>query len=183
MNTKTPYIVALGGTVRKASRTRAACMAALQIAQDRGAQTEMLDLGELDLPLFVPDFDIDDYTPQHRAALQRFVDASRKATALIWCSPTYHGTVSGIFKNAVDFYELISDDEPSYLSHKAVGLIAVSDSKTFGAMANSVHELRAWLAPSHITLSSTDFDEQMRLVSERGIKRVTRLVDELIAWK
>jgi FMN reductase len=101
---------------------------------------------------------------------------------MVWASPTYHGTVSGVFKNALDFIEMLSDDTPSYLGSKAVGLISINDSKTFSAMSNSVHELHAWLAPTHVMLKKSDFnlDGEIHLTSETGIRRVTRLVNELM---
>ena len=112
----------------------AALRAALELAAERGAQTELLDLNALDLPLFRPDQPINAYPAAHHGSIVRIIDACRRADALLWSSPTYHGTVSGAFKNALDFLELLRDEEPPYLQGKAVGLIAVSDTTTFAAM-------------------------------------------------
>ena len=173
-------IVGLGGTLRERSYSRAALREALRLAAEQGAQTELLDLRELNLPMFVPGYSIEDYPDEHRPAIARLVEGCRRATAMMWASPAYHGTVSGVFKNAVDYVELLSDDRPGYLDGRAVGLIAINDSKTFAAMSNAVHELRAWLAPTHVQLSKHDFDSDMRLSSERAIRQVGRLVGELI---
>lgn len=175
-------IVGLGGTLRERSYSRAALREALRVAVEQGAQTELLDLRELNLPMFVPGYGIEDYPAEHRAAIARLIAGYRRATAMVWASPAYHGTVSGVFKNAVDYVELLSDDHPAYLDGKAVGLIAINDSKTFGAMSNSMHELRAWLAPTHVQLSKHDFDGDMRLSSERAIRRINRLVSELLGF-
>ncbi|MFC1466683.1 MAG: NADPH-dependent FMN reductase [Candidatus Brachytrichaceae bacterium NZ_4S206] len=183
MSRSTMIIVGLGGTLRERSYSRAALREALRIAAEHGAHTEILDLRELNLPMFVPDYGIEDYPAEHRAAIARLVEGCRRATAMLWASPTYHGTVSGVFKNAIDYIELLSDDQPAYLSGKAVGLIAINDSKTFSAMSNSVHELRAWLAPTHVQLSKSDFDGDMRLSSERAIRRMTRLINELLHFR
>lgn len=155
---------------------------ALRIAAEHGAPTEMLDLREMDLPMYVPDWQIADYPAAHQPAITRLIETCRRAKAMVWASPTYHGTVSGVFKNAVDYIELMMDDTPAYLNGKAVGVIAINDSKTFSAMSNSVHELQAWLAPTHVQLGKADFDDDMRFSSDRATRRVTRLVNELIRF-
>lgn len=180
MTEPTPRLVGLGGTLRQTSRTRAALQTALGIAQTRGAHTELLDLRELDLPMYVPDWSIDEYPPQHHAALTRFIEVCRRADAMLWASPTYHGTLSGVLKNALDHIELMSEDPAPYLQGRAVGLIAVADPLTFGAMTNAVYELRAWLAPTWVALSRDDFDANLRLTNPRAERRLARLVDELL---
>lgn len=176
------WLVGLGGTLREQSLSRAALLAALNIASRQGAQTELLDLRALNLPMYVPDWGLSDYPREHQPAIERFIESCRMAKAMVWASPTYHGTVSGVFKNALDFIELLSDDTPAYLSGKAVGLISINDSKTFSAMSNSVHELQAWLAPTHVVLKKSDFDlnGEIHLSSEAGVRRVTRVVNELM---
>jgi FMN reductase len=175
-------IVGLGGTLREKSYSRAAVREALRIAAEHGAPTEMLDLRELDLPMYVPDWQIADYPAAHQPAITRLIETCRRAKAMVWASPTYHGTVSGVFKNAVDYVELMMDDTPAYLNGKAIGVIAINDSKTFSAMSNSVHELQAWLAPTHVQLGKADFDGDMKLVSPGGLRRITRLVNELLQF-
>lgn len=177
-----PFIVGLGGTLRERSYSRAALVNSLRVAQSHGADVELLDLRALDLPMYVPDLPIEDYPPTQVAAVAHLVQTVRRAQAFIWASPTYHGTVSGVFKNALDMLELLCDDDPPYLVGKAVGLIAVSDSQTFSAMASSVHELRGWLAPAQITLDSDDFDSGLSLKPGRATRRVERLVGELLEF-
>jgi len=180
---KEHYVVGIGGTLRQNSRSRAATEAALHYAAERGAKTEMLDLRELNLPMYVPDMQINDYTSEQQQSLHRLVDATNRATAMVWCSPCYHGTITGVFKNAIDFLDFCSGPDSKYLMGKIVGLIAINDSKTFGAMYNSVHELRAYLAPTHITLHGEDFDEQLHLKTDRAQRRVQRMVDELLRFE
>jgi FMN reductase len=183
MKTRPPYIVGLGGSLRERSFSRAATREALRIAEAKSVSTELLDLRELNLPMFTPKWKAEDYPAVHHAGIVQLLTACRRADALLWVSPTYHGTVSGLFKNALDFMELLADDDPPYLQGKVVGLIAVSDPLTFGAMKNSAHELRAWLAPTHITLDQReDFNEDLTLKEGRAQRRVARLLDELIEF-
>jgi FMN reductase len=173
-------IVAIGGTLRERSLSRAALREALRIASEQNAPVDLLDLRALNLPMFVPSWQINDYPIEHHASLSRFIETCRAASAMVWASPAYHGTVSGVFKNAIDFIELMCDDQPAYLNGKAIGEIANNDSKTFSAMSNSVHELQAWLAPTHVQLSKNDFDADLRLNGANAVRRMTRLVNELL---
>jgi len=175
-------LVGLGGTLRENSRSRAALTAALTYAQTRGAQTELLDLRELNLPMYIPDIAIEDYPPEHHDTLRQFIASVRRAEALLWASPSYHGTVTGIFKNALDHLELLSEDERPYLTGRAIGLITINDSLPFEALGNAAYELRAWLAPSRVVLSGEDFYPDMTLKAGRKQRRLQRIVDDLLAF-
>lgn len=168
--------------MRERSYSRAVVVEALRVAAEQGMNTHMFDLRALNLPMYVPDFAVPDYPTEHHISIEQFIDTCQRASVFIWSSPCYHGTVSGIFKNAIDYLELLSDATPAYLNSKAVGIIAINDSKTFSAMSNSVHELQAWLAPTHVMLTKSDFDADMRLSNPSAIRRVTRLVNELLTF-
>jgi FMN reductase len=177
-----PHLVAIGGTTRPHSVSRLALTHALGLARARGATTTLLDLPVLNLPMYDPGRGgPDDYPAESRAGIQTLIDQTRAADVLLWACPTYHGTVSGIFKNAIDFIELLGDDTPPYLSGRAVGLVSINDSKTLSAMANSVHELRAWLAPTHIVLNKAGFDANGAAL-ETANRQLGRLVDELLGF-
>jgi FMN reductase len=173
-------IVGLGGSLRERSYSRAALRQILSIAEINGAAAELLDLRELNLPMFVPNLSIEEYPALHQAGIMRFVAACRRAEVMVWSSPTYHGTISGAFKNALDFMEFLADDQPPYLQGRAVGLVAIPDSTTFAAMIDAVHELRAWLAPTQVVLNKQDFTPELTLNSERAQRRLARLAGELM---
>ena len=175
-----PLLVGLGGSLREKSYSRAALREALRIAEAGGAATELLDVRELNLPMFVPDLPVEEYPSSQQANITRFIEACRRAEAMIWASPTYHGTISGVLKNALDFMEFLSDDERPYLQGRAVGLMTIPDPTTFAAMINAVHELRAWLAPTQVALSRQSFTSELALTDERAQRRLARLVNELL---
>ena len=175
-----PVFVGLGGSLRASSRTRSALAAALNLAAAAGATTHLLDPATLQLPIYHPDWALDDYPAASQAGIAELLHWSRRAQLMLWASPTYHGTISGVFKNALDFLEFASNDERPYLQGKAVGLIVVSDPGTFVAMAQAAHELRAWLAPTQVALAGSDFSPERTLNSPRGERRVQRLVAELL---
>jgi len=177
-----PVLVGLGGSLREASRSAAALREALRIAAAAGAETEMLDLRQLDLPMYSPVLDLAGYPASARPAIERLVAAISRADAMLWASPTYHGTVTGVFKNALDFFELVGDAPAPYLQGRAVGLITVPSPSTFGAMADAAHELRAWLAPTRVVLRSADYAADLTITDARALARLTRLVGELLSF-
>jgi FMN reductase len=178
----TPFIVGLGGTLRTHSLSRAALIESLDIAATLGARSALLDLRELNLPMYSPDCAIEDYAPADRASIERLLDTCYEADAFVWASPTYHGTVSGVFKNALDFLEFLSTTNPPYLSGRPVGLVAINDGKTFTALTSSAQELRAWVAPTLVLLDKSHFDETLTVSSEEAVRKLRRQVQELIGF-
>lgn len=175
-------IVGLGGSLRAKSYTLAALAEALRLAAEQGAQTELLDVRALNLPMFLPDEPLEAYPAEHQPNIAGFIAACRSAQAMVWASPTYHGTVSGAVKNAIDFVELMGEDDPPYLTGRAVGLISINDTSTWAALRDSVHELRAWLAPTCLSLTKADFTPEMMLKDERVRRRMARMVAELMEF-
>jgi FMN reductase len=175
----TPYLVGLGGSLRPDSRSRTALSAILQLAAARGHATELLDLRELSLPMFIPEQPLAAYAPGDREAIERLHAASRRATHMLWASPTYHGTLSGAFKNALDILDMLGDDQPPYLRGRTIGLIAISSVQTFGAMEHAAYALNAWVAPTRLAIRDADLDAAGAIVTPALQRRAEQLLDEL----
>ena len=105
-------VVGLGGSLRAGSTSRSALRTALEGAESAGAETLLLDLRELDLPLYNPDDD----EPTEQAA--RLIESCYAADGLIWSSPLYQGTISGALKNAIDWLHVLGGSDPPYLHDK-----------------------------------------------------------------
>jgi NAD(P)H-dependent FMN reductase len=108
-----PTVVAICGSLRDGSYTRLAARHALDAAADRGAETELLDLREYDLPVFDPD----DEDAGDAERLRRTV---RDADALILGTPMYHGSYASPLKIAIDYCGF---DE---FENKTVGLLGIA---------------------------------------------------------
>ena len=95
MSTSRPLIVGLGGTVRPGSSSEKALIQSLRVAEAAGAETRLLG-GEFlsRLPVFDP------RPGEVTAAQQELADAVRAADGVIVATPGYHGSVSGVVKNA-----------------------------------------------------------------------------------
>jgi FMN reductase len=144
MRSMTPHIVGLGGSLRPGSSSLAALGVALQGAEAAGGSVELLDGWELDLPLYDDD-------ARASSGVARLVEAVGRADGMIWSSPLYHGTVSGAFKNALDWLQPLSRRDPPFLTATPVGLIATSGGvqglQAINTMEFVVRALRGWTVP------------------------------------
>src|SRR5258708_15561976 len=70
---------------------------------------------------------------------------------MLWSSPLYHGTISGSFKNALDWLQLLSDRQPAFLTDKVIGLISTAGGtqglQGVNTMEFVVRALRGWAVP------------------------------------
>jgi FMN reductase len=88
---------------------------------------------------------------------------------MVWSSPLYQGTVSGAFKNALDWLHLLADHDPPFLSDRIIGLVATAGGvhglQAVNTMEFSVRALRAFAIPLVVTvgLSVQAFDDEGNL--------------------
>jgi len=146
-------VVGIGGTLREGSTSLGALRRALGAAEAAGAETELLDLRELGLPMYEPGSLIEDYEDNVRG----FVEALREADALLVSTAAYHGTLAGVAKNALDFAQFLSRERRPYFDGKVVGLISTAGgdqaaTNANGAMVHTVHALRGIVAPLMVTI-------------------------------
>jgi FMN reductase len=180
-----PHLVGVGGTLRDDSTGLRALEEALRSAEEAGATTELLDLRELDLPMYEPGKPLEEYGE----GVERLVEAMRGADAmLLWSMAAYHGTLAGATKNALDFAQFLARDEWPYLQNKVVGLISTSGGgmaavNAINAMIHVVHALHAVAAPLSVPVQQSRkvFDEQGEIrdpETARHLERLGRLVVE-----
>src|SRR5688572_12314763 len=112
------HILGLGGSLRPGSGTLALLRYALGVAAGHGATTELIDLRQLPLPLYGSD------QPARTAEVEHLLAACRRADGFIFATPVYHNTIAGAMKNALDYLELLKDDQLPYLTGRPAGLLA-----------------------------------------------------------
>ena len=178
-----PLVVGIGGTIGGASSTERALRIALDAAAAEGFATRMFGGADMArLPLYDP------RNATRTADEQAFVDAVRRASAVIIASPGYHGSISGVVKNALDLLEETARDARPYLADVPVGLIATAygwqaTGSTIAALRSIVHALRGWPTPFAAAINSqeTKFDdlggasdpavvEQLRRVGQQVVR-------------
>jgi len=154
----TTTILGLGGSLRPGSVSTLALRIAMEGAEETGASTQLLDLATLPLPLFNGTYSLEEYMSEGRAAILTLLNAVRGAQGFIFASPTYHNTISGSLKNALDYLELLKDDHPPRLEGKVVGLMSVqlgvsgTGNHTITTMLLAARAMRAWVAPTMVAV-------------------------------
>ncbi|MFJ9818107.1 NADPH-dependent FMN reductase [Streptomyces sp. NPDC101151] len=154
----TVFMVAIGGSIGApagASATEAALRCAASAAQARGAEVEFFTGERLRLPLYDPSAGVRPPT------VTRMLDAVAAADAVLIASPSYHGGVSGLVKNAMDYLEGLRGDPRPYLTQRAVGCIGVGGgaqgaAATLRSLRETVHALRGWPAPLGVVVGPED---------------------------
>ncbi len=148
-----PHIVGIGGTTRIGSSSETALRYTLQAIADLGATTELIAGPLLDLPMYDP-------SDEHRSpSARRLVQSLRRADGIVIATPAYHGGMSGVIKNALDYTEDMRADHRPYFDGRAVGIIVTA----YGAQAlgttlvgvrSIVHALRGWPTPFAAAVNS-----------------------------
>ena len=142
-----PLIVGIGGTATADSSTQHALTLALAAAEQEGVRTKLFGSETLSvLPHYL--------TPASRVSpeARELLEYVRQADGLILASPGYHGSISGIVKNAIDYLEDTSKDRRAYLDGLPVGLVSTAygwqaAASTLATLRSIVHALRGWPTP------------------------------------
>ncbi|QLH80063.1 NAD(P)H-dependent oxidoreductase [Halosimplex rubrum] len=137
-----PHVVALCGSLREESYTRKALRIALDEAEDRGASVDLIDLRELDLPLFDADDDAGD--------AEELRERVGRADSVLLGTPVYHGSYSSVLKTALDYCGF---DE---FEHTTVGLLCVAGGSfpitSLDHLQSVARSLDAWVVPHQVAL-------------------------------
>ena len=176
-----PLVVGLGGTVRPGSSSERALVKALAIAEAAGARTELFGGAFLaGLPIYNP------HDPLVGDEQARFLTAVRAADGVIVSSPGYHGSISGVVKNALDTLEGLREDERPYFDGRAVGCIvsaggAQAAGSTLAALRSIVHALRGWPTPFGATLGASGlFDEAGEFADPRDAWQIETVARQVV---
>jgi len=168
-------IVAIGGSLRADSYSMQALQLAVKRAEGLGAEAEILDLKEMNLPFCDGGSDYPDYPD-----VEVMRTAVAAADGLIIATPEYHGSVSGVIKNALD---LMSFD---HLDGKVTGMISVlggqSNSNALNDLRVIMRWVHAWVIPEQIAIGQAwnAFDKAGELTDEKLSQRLDAFVTSLV---
>ncbi|GAA4008488.1 NAD(P)H-dependent oxidoreductase [Sphingomonas humi] len=132
--------------MRPGSSTERALAVACAAARDEGAEVIVFDGTYIS---HLPHYRGPDWTPDKASEL---VEAVRGADGILIATPGYHGTVSGMVKNAIDYFEELANDARPYLDGRPVGLIVTAfghqaANSGMTTMRTIAHALRGWPTP------------------------------------
>ena len=180
---KKPFILGLGGTTSPTSSTEQALAIALKVAEDAGAETALFGSDRM---MALPHYRSDPAGLNQTG--EDLVELVRRADGLILSSPGYHGTVSGLVKNAIDYIEETAGDDRIYLDGLPIGLIVTAYGwqavgSTLAALRSIVHSLRGWPTPMGVGINASggifsdgvcteeSVNEQLKLVAQQVMLR------------
>lgn len=181
---KRPLILGLGGTNRPGSTTEKALVQALLLAEEAGATTRLLGGSFLAaLPMFDPKSQ--EATPAQRELLE----AIGQADGVILATPGYHGSISGLIKNALDSLELGRGSPQVYLSGKPVGtVVTAAGSQACGTSLMTlravVHALRGWPTPFGASLNSAGqlFEPSGACIQAKDREQLRTVADQVMEF-
>lgn len=168
-------IVGIAGSLRPDSYSQRALEIAAQRVAALGAEVEILDLRQLNLPFCDGGDDYADYPD-----VDRLQQAFNAADGLILATPEYHGSVSGVLKNALD---LMSFDQ---FSGKVAGLISVlggqSNSNALNDLRVILRWVHGWVIPEQIAIGQAwkAFGEDGKLLDEKLSQRFDTFAESLV---
>ncbi|MEM9215451.1 MAG: NADPH-dependent FMN reductase [Cyanobacteria bacterium P01_F01_bin.150] len=168
-------IVGIGGSLRTESYSMKALYLVAQQIKKLGAEVEILDLREMNLPFC----DGGDGYPDYPDVV-KLQETVKHSSGLILATPEYHGSVSGVLKNALD---LMSFRE---LDGKVTGLISVLGGQP---NSNAINDLRvimrwvhAWVIPEQIAIGQAwqAFDADGNLKDDKLAQRFEKFAASLV---
>ncbi|MFD8611803.1 NADPH-dependent FMN reductase [Streptomyces sp. NPDC059631] len=178
-----PRIVGLGGSPRPGSSAEQALRCVLEEARRLGADTRLIAGADLAVPLFDPTARI------RPPGVFRLLSEVAEADGVVLASPAYHGSLSGLVKNALDYLEELRDEPRPYLSGRAVGCVAVGQGwqgamTTLGALRDVVHALRGWPTPLGVAVNTAEgaFDADGALVDPGLRERLHLMAAEVVGF-
>ncbi len=176
-------IVAVGGTIRQGSSTEKALRLVLRAAEACGAQVRLFAGADLELPHYAPE------RLERSAAATALVEALRAADGVILGSPGYHGGISGLVKNALDYTEDMSKDVRPYLDGRAVASLATGSgwqgaNTTLAALRQVVHALRGWPTPLGVAINTREavFDAEGRCLFPEVEKQLETMGRQVVQF-
>lgn len=150
MTSTNPHLVCFSGSLHPESRTQQLAVWCAAALTELGAQVSLFAGADLDIPLYRP-------LPAERAEpVHRMLAAVAEADGVLLVSPTYHGTVSGVLKNALDYVNDLATAPRPFLDGRPVGCVAVAAgdqgaASTLGTLRTIAHALRGWPTPLGVT--------------------------------
>jgi azobenzene reductase len=120
-------VAILLGSVRRGRNSHRAAYYIRKLLDERNIESDLIDLAENPLPVFE---DMAGYSTQLDETIKDISTRLHEAEAIIFVTPEYHGSFSGVLKNAVDYFW-------SEFQKKPIGVVATSAGRMAGINAST----------------------------------------------
>ena len=165
-------VCGVASSMRDISYSTQALKLALEKAQKNGAETKLLSLKEIVLPMYSPE-------QNSLSVIDMVTENVKWADAFILASPDYHGSMSGVMKNFLDFFW-------SEFAGKTFGYICASHEKGLTAMdqmRTAVRQCYGWSMPYGLSVNSDqDFDKNGDMANKETISRLEKMSRDLVVY-
>jgi len=168
-------VVGLCGSLSENSSTRKSLSVALEGARAEGASTELVDLRFYSLP-----FAGSGWSPDQFPDVARLNGLVRAADAVIWATPEYHGSYSGVLKNALDLggFEEYQGKMIALVGAAGGSIGAIN---ALGHLRTVARQLHAWVLPAQVSVarSSHAFGDSGEIIDAKLKASLRQLGAEL----
>lgn len=187
--TTPPKLLVFAGSTRAKSFNRQLAYAAADMARASGAAVTLLELGDLDIPMYNADLEAQGTPPD----VMKLKQLMFEHPAWIICSPEYNGSYTALLKNTIDWASSPVKSDPAWqegfksFTGKVVGVLSASPGALGGLRSQShlvplLLNAQCWVAPKAFALGRAGeaFDAEGKLVNEAHRKNVQAVIDQVL---
>ncbi|MFZ7094709.1 arsenical resistance protein ArsH [Luteimonas dalianensis] len=177
-NAHAPRILLLYGSLRPQSYSRKLALEAERILQQLGAETRVFDPHELPV--------LDSVGKDH-PKVQQLREWSQWSEGQVWVSPERHGTITGVFKNQIDWLPL-EEGGVRPTQGRTLAVMQVSGGSQSFNVVNTLRVLGRWMRMVTIPNQSSvpkawqEFDDAGRMRPSSYYDRVVDVMEELVKF-
>ncbi len=179
MEEKGLNVVLIVGSARIQRETHKISNYLEQTLLQHNIQVNIIDLKETPLPIMEERYG---FVEHEGSAIHEMAEKLKNANAIVFISPEYTGTVSGVLKNAIDYFARLMNGKP-------IGVVTTSNGKLGGInashqMQHIILSMNAFPMPYKLLVSdiANAFDEDLNPIREDIKTSTQKFVQEFVPF-